>query len=844
MSKTKDRRGRDAQTKLSAFPRAPAKSNTGTSSSQTSAKSTQSSHSSGKWDAPRQSSRTNGTDSGSIVGSAIKARQDFLNRKAAADAYIKAQKANQSSAGTSSQNTPTGGSGRRSGTKNSVSSGTGGSETSRSVSPGDFGSGTWSSDLPNPGSYEDFIQTYAGDLFTTDSKNVFVNGASFDDIVSLIDSNNMVIAATTDPNLWNRMRAFNGFLEEHLDELAVSGQLPPEDYASYLARYESKSEKEKTDAIARTHFLDEASSLYLSASDDPDYTVPGYVTGFENDPQGYALSRSAELSGQSAAVWPNLETIDTKTAAHIADVGNGYQTSLEKAEEKEADQWWEDIPDDEKPIWLSFGTILTDEDVDPNQNTENLNWDEFLASETNRRRRSAEEELRRRGYSDEELERGLDYVLRMNNRESYAADEAEALQAEAEFKADKERLWSIIESPDSTVGERLSAVGELALKETGAVLGKLGSAAYAGFGNLFVFADKGAALLTGRESDPYSGGYYAVNQANLYNDTVDNVVFSGGIWDTPLSNGETLGEAAGRLTTEAANYAVDSFLQNGDSGGPLFPEIEDMINGTKRSFEGLSDFLDDFFSQSEVSPTQVNELLAIPEHASEFSDWTGEILDGTISENAAQVYRYINGDDSLYALAPADYADLLYGDIGRQMGRGDKAQAYLKLTDQMGIPGFEDFDLRTASMADLGYLKSVVDDALEQDAAQAAQLFLPGNTIDTPQLPVPGSSGNNAAIHLKPFNDEIRLNLEQAGLNQEKIDTIVNTVKGQKPDPSSYLSQEYIDNHLGEFESSGVYKIMVSPPRGTIGGYSGRKIKAASERNYCSFVYFLMDMAV
>ena len=65
----------------------------------------------------------------------------------------------------------------------------------------------------------------------------------------------------------------------------------------------------------------------------------------------------------------------------------------------------------------------------------------------------------------------------------------------------------------------------------------------------------------------------------------------------------------------------------------------------------------------------------------------------------------------------------------------------------MGIPGFEDFDLPSASVYDVGYMKLVVDDALVQETAQAAQaahsaqLFLPGNTIDTPQLPAPGSSG-------------------------------------------------------------------------------------------------------
>ena len=228
-------------------------------------------------------------------------------------------------------------------------------------------------------------------------------------------------------------------------------------------------------------------------------------------------------------------------------------------------------------------------------------------------------------------------------------------------------------------------------------------------------------------------------------------------------------------------------------------------------------------------------------YASEFSDWTGEILDGTISENAAQVYRYINGDDSLYALAPADYADLLYGDIGRQMGRGDKAQAYLKLTDQMGIPGFEDFDIRTASMADLGYLKSVVDDALEQDAAQSAQLFLPGNTIDTPQLPAPGSNYNvwpfpnnqNAVKNLPELDseqynsDQLQKYIDSNGVNTNGVSTdyiirFCGNDRGLAESLIDAIPESYPDQGLSLLERVEKYNLPEIPDPQSLSAYQTR----------------------
>jgi hypothetical protein len=47
--------------------------------------------------------------------------------------------------------------------------------------------------------------------------------------------------------------------------------------------------------------------------------------------------------------------------------------------------------------------------------------------------------------------------------------------------------------------------------------------------------------------------------------------------------------------------------------------------------------------------------------------------------------------------------------------------------------------------------------------------------------------------------------VSNANLDQETIDKILSTPKGQRPDPSTYLSQEYIDKHLSQFQDGGAY---------------------------------------
>ena len=74
---------------------------------------------------------------------------------------------------------------------------------------------------------------------------------------------------------------------------------------------------------------------------------------------------------------------------------------------------------------------------------------------------------------------------------------------------------------------------------------------------------------------------------------------------------------------------------------------------------------------------------------------------------------------------------------------------------------------------------------------------------------------------LTPATEEIRITLEKAGLDQQKIDEIIAIPKGKKPKPFKYLTQDYINQHLDYFKKGGMVKIIPSEPIGTIGGRGG-----------------------
>ena len=64
------------------------------------------------------------------------------------------------------------------------------------------------------------------------------------------------------------------------------------------------------------------------------------------------------------------------------------------------------------------------------------------------------------------------------------------------------------------------------------------------------------------------------------------------------------------------------------------------------------------------------------------------------------------------------------------------------------------------------------------------------------------------------------MKLREGGLDQAKINEIILTNKGLRPNPNTYLSQTYINNHLNQF-NGGVTRIMTQAPKGTAGPPGG-----------------------
>ena len=68
---------------------------------------------------------------------------------------------------------------------------------------------------------------------------------------------------------------------------------------------------------------------------------------------------------------------------------------------------------------------------------------------------------------------------------------------------------------------------------------------------------------------------------------------------------------------------------------------------------------------------------------------------------------------------------------------------------------------------------------------------------------------------------------EGVPLTQSQIDKILSAPDGHRPDPKTYLSKAYIDQHLSEFRS-GAVKIIANTPSGTVGGPTGTFVMPAS----------------
>ncbi len=68
--------------------------------------------------------------------------------------------------------------------------------------------------------------------------------------------------------------------------------------------------------------------------------------------------------------------------------------------------------------------------------------------------------------------------------------------------------------------------------------------------------------------------------------------------------------------------------------------------------------------------------------------------------------------------------------------------------------------------------------------------------------------------------DDVDDIVRSAGLTRAQIDDIIKMPRGQRTDPSTYLTKEYMDHHLSQFKD-GVTKFRAQAPKGTVGPPEG-----------------------
>ncbi len=77
-------------------------------------------------------------------------------------------------------------------------------------------------------------------------------------------------------------------------------------------------------------------------------------------------------------------------------------------------------------------------------------------------------------------------------------------------------------------------------------------------------------------------------------------------------------------------------------------------------------------------------------------------------------------------------------------------------------------------------------------------------------------SGDDALRAGGTLADDVDDVARSAGLTRTQIDDIIKMPRGQRPDPNTYLSKEYINHHLSQFKD-GVTKFYAKAPTGTVG---------------------------
>ncbi|WP_312282046.1 hypothetical protein, partial [Oscillibacter sp.] len=90
------------------------------------------------------------------------------------------------------------------------------------------------------------------------------------------------------------------------------------------------------------------------------------------------------------------------------------------------------------------------------------------------------------------------------------------------------------------------------------------------------------------------------------------------------------------------------------------------------------------------------------------------------------------------------------------------------------------------------------------------------------------TGGGDDALHAGgTLADDVDDIVRNAGLTRAQIDDIIKMPRGQRPDPSTYLTKEYIDHHLSQFKD-GVTKIQAALKRDTVGPPEGTYVMPTS----------------
>ena len=166
-----------------------------------------------------------------------------------------------------------------------------------------------------------------------------------------------------------------------------------------------------------------------------------------------------------------------------------------------------------------------------------------------------------------------------------------------------------------------------------------------------------------------------------------------------------------------------------------------------------------------------------------------------------------------------------------------------------GYPGLSVDDIAKFEIADAHVAEAIAVSKVDADAYLNLKAVEYGsgikNVAEAPKAevdikPLEGAtvgseSGKYSNLGNMSFEDGKKYSswssLRKEGLSYEQVEKIKVTPKGQKPSPETYLSNDYINNHLQTFKESGAVKIMPNEPTGTIGGKGGTFVMSGDELN-------------